>query len=70
MEGEIEHLFIEEGLNEARTKSLGNGMGIHYAGMLRHDRKLSEQIFSDGAMCAMLYSNSWGINLMVGNMHD
>jgi hypothetical protein len=40
MEGEIEHLFIEEGLNEARTKSLGNGMGIHYAGMLRHDRKL------------------------------
>ena len=63
-------LIIEEGLNEARTKSLGNGMGIHYAGMLRHDRKLSEQIFSDGAMCAMLYSNSWGINLMVGNMHD
>ena len=70
MDGEIEHLFIEEGLNEARTKSLGNGMGIHYAGMLRHDRKLSEQMFSDGAMCAMLYSNSWGINLMVGNMHD
>lgn len=27
-----------------------NGMSIHHAGMLRHDRKLSEQMFSDGAV--------------------
>lgn len=81
MEGELEQLFIgEEGLNEARTKYIDraeksqnkelrehfrNGMGIHHAGMLRHDRKLSEQMFSDGAICVLCCTATlaWGINL-------
>ena len=66
MEGQLECLFIGgEGENDARTKYIDraeksrnreltehfrNGMGIHHAGMLRNDRKLSEQMFMDGAI--------------------
>jgi replicative superfamily II helicase len=66
MEGELERLFIGvEGENDAHIKyqeraeksrnrelseHFRNGMGIHHAGMLRNDRKLSEQMFNDGAI--------------------
>jgi activating signal cointegrator complex subunit 3 len=70
----------EEGENDARTKYIDraeksqnkelrehfrNGMGIHHAGMLRHDRKLSEQMFSDGAIRVLCCTATlaWGINL-------
>ena len=81
MEGELERLFIgEEGENDVRTKYIDraeksqnrelrehfrNGMGIHHAGMLRHDRKLTEQMFNDGAIKVLCCTATlaWGINL-------
>jgi len=81
MEGELERLFIgEEGENDARTTYIDrveksrnkelrehfrNGMGIHHAGMLRHDRKLTEQMFNDGAIKVLCCTATlaWGINL-------
>ena len=81
MEGELEQLFIgEEGENDIRTKYIDraeksqnrelrehfrNGMGIHHAGMLRHDRKLTEQMFNDGAIKVLCCTATlaWGINL-------
>ena len=81
MEGELERLFIgEDGVNDARSKYMDkveksrnkelrqhfhNGMGIHHAGMLRHDRKLSEQMFNDGAIKVLCCTATlaWGINL-------
>jgi activating signal cointegrator complex subunit 3 len=42
-----------------------NGMGIHHAGMLRGDRKLTEQMFADGAIKVLCCTATlaWGINL-------
>ena len=42
-----------------------NGLGIHHAGMLRGDRKLTEQMFSDGAIKVICCTATlaWGINL-------
>jgi activating signal cointegrator complex subunit 3 len=42
-----------------------NGMGIHHAGMLRGDRKLTEQMFNDGAIRVLCCTATlaWGINL-------
>lgn len=41
------------------------GMGIHHAGMLRGDRKLTEQMFADGAIKVLCCTATlaWGINL-------
>ena len=81
MNQELEHLFIgEEGENEARSMYIDkaeksrngelrehfrNGMGIHHAGMLRHDRRLSEQMFNDGAIRVLCCTATlaWGVNL-------
>ena len=39
---------------QSRNREVGmhfeRGMGIHHAGMLRGDRKLTEQMFNDGAI--------------------
>lgn len=42
-----------------------NGLGIHHAGMLRGDRKLTEQMFADGAIKVLCCTATlaWGINL-------
>jgi activating signal cointegrator complex subunit 3 len=42
-----------------------NGMGIHHAGMLRGDRKLTECMFADGAIKVLCCTATlaWGINL-------
>lgn len=42
-----------------------NGIGIHHAGMLRGDRKLTEQMFNDGAIKVLCCTATlaWGINL-------
>jgi activating signal cointegrator complex subunit 3 len=41
-------------VKKSRSRELAfhfeNGMGIHHAGMLRPDRKLTEQMFAEGAM--------------------
>ena len=36
--------------NRELSLHFSNGMSIHHAGMLRNDRKLSEQMFADGAI--------------------
>jgi activating signal cointegrator complex subunit 3 len=41
---------VEKSRNKEVREHFNNGMGIHHAGMLRHDRKLTEQMFSDGAI--------------------
>jgi activating signal cointegrator complex subunit 3 len=54
---------------KSRNKEVGlhfaNGMGIHHAGMLRGDRKLTEQMFNDGAIKVLCCTATlaWGINL-------
>jgi len=81
MNGELERLFIgDEGEDDVRTKYIEraeksrnreltehfrNGMGIHHAGMLRNDRRLTEQMFNDGAIKVLCCTATlaWGINL-------
>jgi activating signal cointegrator complex subunit 3 len=42
-----------------------NGMGIHHAGMLRGDRKLTENMFAEGAIKVLCCTATlaWGVNL-------
>jgi len=42
-----------------------NGLGIHHAGMLRSDRKLTEQMFFEGAIKTLVCTATlaWGVNL-------
>jgi activating signal cointegrator complex subunit 3 len=53
----------------SRNREVSNhflkGMGIHHAGMLRGDRKLTEQMFADGAIKVLFCTATlaWGINL-------
>ncbi|GMH51646.1 hypothetical protein TrRE_jg2330 [Triparma retinervis] len=55
--------------NKSRNREVSghfrNGMGIHHAGMLRGDRKLSEQMFADGAIKVLCCTATlaWGVNL-------
>lgn len=55
----------EKSRNRELTKHFYNGMGIHHAGMLRGDRKLTEQMFSEGAIKVLCCTATlaWGINL-------
>jgi activating signal cointegrator complex subunit 3 len=55
----------EKSRNRELSKHFRNGMGIHHAGMLRADRKLTEQMFSDGAIKVLCCTATlaWGINL-------
>ena len=56
-------------VKKSRNREVGylfdNGMGIHHAGMLRGDRKLTEQMFNDGAIKVLCCTATlaWGINL-------
>ena len=49
---------------ELRTH-FSKGMGIHHAGMLRGDRKLSENMFAEGAIKTLCCTATlaWGVNL-------
>jgi len=55
---------------KSRNREVGqhflNGMGIHHAGMLRGDRKLTEQMFADGAIRVLCCTATlaWGVNLV------
>lgn len=59
----------KERVGKSRNKEVKihfeNGMGIHHAGMLRGDRKLTEQMFNDGAIKVLCCTATlaWGINL-------
>lgn len=48
------HKRYADRVNKSRNREVGNhfenGLGIHHAGMLRGDRKITEQMFNDGAI--------------------
>jgi activating signal cointegrator complex subunit 3 len=56
---------VKKSRNREVGNHFGNGMGIHHAGMLRGDRKLTEQMFADGAIKVLCCTATlaWGINL-------
>jgi activating signal cointegrator complex subunit 3 len=55
---------VEKSRNREVVKHFQNGMGIHHAGMLRGDRKLTEQMFNDGAIKVLCCTATlaWGKN--------
>jgi activating signal cointegrator complex subunit 3 len=63
------HKKYADRVKKSRNREVGmhfqNGMGIHHAGMLRGDRKLTEQMFNDGAIRVLCCTATlaWGINL-------
>jgi activating signal cointegrator complex subunit 3 len=63
------HSRYSDRVKKSRNREVGthfaNGMGIHHAGMLRGDRKLTEQMFNDGAIKVLCCTATlaWGINL-------
>jgi len=56
---------VEKSRNKELREHFRNGMGIHHAGMLRPDRRLTEQMFADGAIRVLCCTATlaWGINL-------
>jgi activating signal cointegrator complex subunit 3 len=56
---------VKKSRNREVTNHFYNGMGIHHAGMLRGDRKLTESMFADGAIKVLCTTATlaWGINL-------
>mmetsp|Transcript_15719 Transcript_15719/g.29656 ORF Transcript_15719/g.29656 Transcript_15719/m.29656 type:complete len:2127 (-) Transcript_15719:145-6525(-) len=58
---------VEKSRNRELVTFYQNGLGIHHAGMLRGDRKLTEQMFSEGAIKVLCCTATlaWGINLPV-----
>lgn len=56
---------VKKSRNREVTNHFYNGMGIHHAGMLRGDRKLTETMFADGAIKVLCCTATlaWGINL-------
>jgi activating signal cointegrator complex subunit 3 len=63
------HSRYSDRVKKSQNREVGthfaNGMGIHHAGMLRGDRKLTEQMFNDGAIKVLCCTATlaWGINL-------
>ena len=66
--GEAHKRYVER-VKKSRNRELAShfeyGCGIHHAGMLRGDRKLTEQMFNDGAIKVLCCTATlaWGINL-------
>jgi activating signal cointegrator complex subunit 3 len=56
---------VQKSRNREVSNLFYNGMGIHHAGMLRGDRKLTEQMYFDGAIKVLCTTATlaWGINL-------
>lgn len=56
---------VEKSRNKEVRDHFKNGMGIHHAGMLRGDRKLTEQMFADGAIKVLCCTATlaWGKTL-------
>ena len=56
---------VSKSRNREVSLHFSNGFGIHHAGMLRGDRKLTEQVFADGAIKVLCCTATlaWGINL-------
>lgn len=56
---------VQKSRNRQVTALFQQGMGIHHAGMLRGDRKLTELMFNDGAIRVLFCTATlaWGVNL-------
>jgi activating signal cointegrator complex subunit 3 len=56
---------VQKSRNRQVTQFFEQGLGIHHAGMLRGDRKLTEQMFFDGAIQVLCCTATlaWGVNL-------
>eukprot|EP00934_Nitzschia_sp_Nitz4_P001789 Nitzschia sp. Nitz4//scaffold122_size67431//34001//40615//NITZ4_006086-RA/size67431-augustus-gene-0.57-mRNA-1//-1//CDS//3329534406//1789//frame0 len=56
---------VKKSPNREVSNHFFNGIGIHHAGMLRGDRKLSESMFAEGAIKVLCTTATlaWGINL-------
>ena len=56
---------IQKSRNRQVAQLFEQGLGIHHAGMLRGDRKLTEQMFFDGAIQVLCCTATlaWGVNL-------
>eukprot|EP00535_Pseudo-nitzschia_heimii_P010983 CAMPEP_0197196504 /NCGR_PEP_ID=MMETSP1423-20130617/32390_1 /TAXON_ID=476441 /ORGANISM="Pseudo-nitzschia heimii, Strain UNC1101" /LENGTH=2164 /DNA_ID=CAMNT_0042650305 /DNA_START=86 /DNA_END=6580 /DNA_ORIENTATION=+ len=56
---------VKKSRNREVANHFYNGIGIHHAGMLRGDRKLTESMFNDGAIKVLCCTATlaWGINL-------
>ena len=56
---------VKKSRNREVANHFYNGMGIHHAGMLRGDRKLTESMFASGAIKVLCCTATlaWGINL-------
>lgn len=63
------HKRFSDRVKKSRNRELStyfmNGLGIHHAGMIRDDRKLTESMFNDGAIKVLCCTATlaWGINL-------
>ena len=57
--------IVSKSRNREVQQHFRNGMGIHHAGMLRGDRKLTENMFAEGAIKVLCCTATlaWGINL-------
>jgi replicative superfamily II helicase len=56
---------VRKSRNREVSNHFYNGMGIHHAGLLRPDRKLSETMFAEGAIKVLCCTATlaWGVNL-------
>jgi len=56
---------VKKSKNREIANHFYNGMGIHHAGMLRGDRKLTESMFAAGAIKVLCCTATlaWGVNL-------
>jgi len=58
---------VKKSRNRELAQHFDHGMGIHHAGMLRGDRKLTELMFAEGAIRVLCCTATlaWGVNLPV-----
>ncbi|KAF7630755.1 hypothetical protein Mgra_00008963 [Meloidogyne graminicola] len=70
--GQLAKFFIEKAgiaMSNAQSRELQflfqSGLGIHHAGLTRHDRHLMEKMFTEGAIRVMMCTATlaWGVNL-------
>uniref|UniRef100_A0A914KRM4 Activating signal cointegrator 1 complex subunit 3 n=1 Tax=Meloidogyne incognita TaxID=6306 RepID=A0A914KRM4_MELIC len=63
------YLKAKKAMNNAQSRELQflfqSGLGIHHAGLTRHDRHLMEKMFTEGAIRVMMCTATlaWGVNL-------
>lgn len=58
-------LQVEKSRNKQLRELFPDGFGTHHAGMLRNDRNLVEQLFSEGFIKVLVCTATlaWGVNL-------